>query len=89
MAMNIELSSPISLAPEDDWLDFKSAMSYLRTSRSTIYRLMWSGQLKGKKVGVGLGTWRFSRADLRKCMRDEEARVPASSMTRFRAAMAG
>lgn len=82
MAINIEL------LPEHDWLDFKSAMEYLRTSRSTIYRLMWSGQLHGKKVGVGLGTWRFSRAALQACMRDEEARVPASSMTRFRPALA-
>lgn len=86
MAMNIDL--PHTVSPEDDWLDFKGAMDYLRTSRSTIYRLMWSGQLTGKKVGLGIGTWRFSRAALRQCMRDQEARVPASS-ARFRPAMAG
>ncbi len=40
-------------------------MSYLRVSRSTLYRLMWSGQLTGHKVG---STWRFYREDLRACV---------------------
>ncbi|HLZ62597.1 MAG TPA: helix-turn-helix domain-containing protein [Ktedonosporobacter sp.] len=43
-------------------MTFKEAMSYLRVSRSTLYRLMWSGQLTGHKVG---STWRFYRQDLR------------------------
>lgn len=42
-------------------LTFKEAMQFLRVSRSTIYRLMWSGQLRGHKVG---STWRFYEADL-------------------------
>jgi excisionase family DNA binding protein len=42
-------------------LTFKEAMDFLRVSRSTIYRLMWSGQLRGHKVG---STWRFYEADL-------------------------
>jgi excisionase family DNA binding protein len=42
-------------------LTFKEAMEFLRVSRSTIYRLMWSGQLRGHKVG---STWRFYEADL-------------------------
>jgi excisionase family DNA binding protein len=42
-------------------LTFKEAMDYLRVSRSTLYRLMWLGQLTGHKVG---STWRFYRADL-------------------------
>ncbi len=42
-------------------LTFKEAMDFLRVSRSTIYRLMWSGQLCGHKVG---STWRFYEADL-------------------------
>jgi len=36
-------------------------MEFLRVSRSTIYRLMWSGQLRGHKVG---STWRFYESDL-------------------------
>lgn len=42
-------------------LTFKEAMDFLRVSRSTIYRLMWSGQLRGYKVG---STWRFYEHDL-------------------------
>ncbi len=50
---------------EDVLLTFKEAMGYLRVSRSTLYRLMWSGQLTGHKVG---STWRFYREDLRACV---------------------
>ena len=42
---------------DDVLLTFKEAMSYLRVSRSTLYRLMWSGQLTGHKVG---STWRLN-----------------------------
>lgn len=50
---------------DDSLLTFKEAMGYLRVSRSTLYRLMWSGQLTGHKVG---STWRFYREDLRACV---------------------
>lgn len=53
---------------DDVLLTFKEAMSYLRVSRSTLYRLMWSGQLTGHKVG---STWRFYREDLRACVASE------------------
>ena len=59
---------------DDALLTFKEAMSYLRVSRSTLYRLMWSGQLTGHKVG---STWRFYRDDLRACIGRE---VPMTSM---------
>src|SRR5215472_2887747 len=56
---------------QDDVLrTFKEAMSYLRVSRSTLYRLMWSGQLTGHKVG---STWRFYREDLCACVGRETA----------------
>jgi excisionase family DNA binding protein len=42
-------------------LTFKEAMGFLRVSRSTLYRLMWSGQLRGYKVG---SAWRFYHQDL-------------------------
>ena len=42
-------------------LTFREAMDFLRVSRSTVYRLMWSGQLQGHKVG---NTWRFYESDL-------------------------
>jgi excisionase family DNA binding protein len=58
---------------EDTLLTFKEAMGYLRVSRSTLYRLMWSGQLTGHKVG---STWRFYREDLRACVGRE---VPMNS----------
>lgn len=60
---------------EDDVLiTFREAMTYLRVSRSTLYRLMWSGQLTGHKVG---STWRFYREDLRACV---EREIPMSMM---------
>ena len=46
-------------------LTFKEAMGMLRVSRSTLYRLMWSGQLIGHKVG---SCWRFYRDDLQACI---------------------
>jgi len=42
-------------------LTFKEAMDFLRVSRSTLYRLMWSGQLRGYKVE---SAWRFYHQDL-------------------------
>jgi excisionase family DNA binding protein len=58
---------------ENPLFTFKEAMSYLRVSRSTLYRLMWSGQLTGHKVG---STWRFYREDLRACVGREIASPP-------------
>ncbi len=55
----------VQMLEEDILLTFKEAMNYLRVSRSTLYRLMWSGQLAGHKVG---STWRFYRDDLRACV---------------------
>lgn len=50
--------------PDDDTLlTFREVEDFLRVSRATVYRLLWSGQLIGHKVGKG---WRFYRADLRK-----------------------
>jgi excisionase family DNA binding protein len=49
------------VAGEATLLTFKEAMEFLRVSRSTVYRLMWSGQLRGHKVG---STWRFYRSEL-------------------------
>jgi excisionase family DNA binding protein len=42
-------------------LTCKEAMAFLRVSRSTLYRLMWAGQLRGHKVG---STWRFYESDV-------------------------
>jgi excisionase family DNA binding protein len=64
----------LQMTSDDVLLTFKEAMSYLRVSRSTLYRLMWSGQLTGHKVG---STWRFYREDLRACVGRE---LPTTSM---------
>jgi excisionase family DNA binding protein len=58
----------VQMIQDDALLTFKEAMAYLRVSRSTLYRLMWSGQLTGHKVG---STWRFYREDLRACVARE------------------
>jgi excisionase family DNA binding protein len=55
----------VQMITDDTLLTFKEAMGYLRVSRSTLYRLMWSKQLTGHKVG---STWRFYRDDLRACV---------------------
>lgn len=62
--VEIEPLTPSNERPEltlDPLLTFKEAMNYLRVSRSTLYRLMWSSRLQGHKVG---GTWRFSQTAL-------------------------
>lgn len=64
----------IQMIQDDVLLTFKEAMGYLRVSRSTLYRLMWSGQLTGHKVG---STWRFYREDLRACVGRE---MPVASL---------
>ena len=53
--------APQHITSETVLLTFKEAMDFLRVSRSTLYRLMWSGQLRGHKVG---STWRFYESDL-------------------------
>ena len=55
------------LTTDDVLLTFKEAEEYLRVSRATVYRLLWSGQLAGHKVGKG---WRFFKADLRRLVMD-------------------
>jgi excisionase family DNA binding protein len=57
-------------------LTFKEAMGYLRVSRSTLYRLMWTGQLVGHKVG---NTWRFYREDVHSCVRKTNSGAPQSN----------
>jgi excisionase family DNA binding protein len=63
----------LQMTHDDVLLTFKEAMSYLRVSRSTLYRLMWSGQLTGHKVG---STWRFYRDDLRACVGRDLSTTP-------------
>lgn len=55
------------LTEEDVLLTFREAEGYLRVSRATVYRLLWSGRLTGHKVGTG---WRFYKADLRRLVED-------------------
>jgi excisionase family DNA binding protein len=66
----------VQMIQDDVLLTFKEAMGYLRVSRSTLYRLMWSGQLTGRKVG---STWRFYREDLRACVGREISLVGAQA----------
>jgi excisionase family DNA binding protein len=66
----------VQMLQEDVLLTFKEAMGYLRVSRSTLYRLMWSGQLTGHKVG---STWRFYLEDLRACVGREVTVVAVAS----------
>lgn len=47
-------------------LNFKDTMAYLGVSRSTMYRMMQSGELTGYKVS---STYRFLQADLRRYLK--------------------
>jgi len=67
----------VQMIQDDVLLTFKEAMGYLRVSRSTLYRLMWSGQLTGHKVG---STWRFYREDLRACVGREISMTGAQAV---------
>lgn len=58
---------------EDVLLTFKEAMAYLRVSRSSLYRLIWSGQLVAHKVG---STWRFWQRDLKACVNPQQPETP-------------
>lgn len=55
--------------------DFKfvEAMKHLRVSRSTLNRLMWSGQLTGYKIGC---SWRFTQEALDNCKVWTPAQLP-------------
>jgi excisionase family DNA binding protein len=65
----------MQIIQDDVLLTFKEAQGYLRVSRSTLYRLMWSGQLTSHKVG---STWRFYREDLRACVTGPQEFGPSS-----------
>ena len=69
-------------------LTFKEAMEFLRVSRSTMYRLMWSGQLRGHKVG---SSWRFYEQDLLAAVASPswESRATSGSPPQERANMIG
>ena len=75
------------IAQEEMLLTFKEAMNFLRVSRSTLYRLMWSGQLRGHKVG---STWRFYKQDLRGVVAsapsEGKAHSPAQNLANLRSA---
>jgi excisionase family DNA binding protein len=60
---------------EPTLLTFKETMDFLRVSRSTLYRLMWAGQLRGHTVG---STWRFHRQDLLALVADSAQAVASS-----------
>jgi len=63
---------------EPTLLTFKEAMGFLRVSRSTLYRLMWAGQVRGHKVG---STWRFYQDDLLAAVAAPEiARAPERAL---------
>lgn len=75
------------ITQEEMLLTFKEAMNFLRVSRSTLYRLMWSGQLRGHKVG---STWRFYKHDLRSVVASapvgSTAQRPAETLASLRSA---
>jgi len=54
---------------EENLLTTKEAITFLHTSRTTLYRIMKTGKLVRYRVG---GTLRFSRSDLINYVRSED-----------------
>jgi len=50
----------------EEIIDLKQAMEMLGVSRTTFYRMMKEGKVKGKKIG---GQWRFYRVDIYKFLK--------------------
>ncbi len=46
---------------DDDILNMKEALDYLKISRNTMYKLLKEGSIPAKQVGT---RWRFSRRQL-------------------------
>ena len=59
-------------APEREIVDIDQAIELLKTSRSTFYRWLRSGSIKGMKVGR---QWRFYKDDIELFMKGEEPRI--------------
>ena len=57
---------------DDEIIDMKEAIKILDTTRSTFYRWLRSGQIKGMKVGR---RWRFYRTDIERFLRGQEPRI--------------
>jgi excisionase family DNA binding protein len=62
----------------DDLLTVQEVATYLRKSRSTVYRLTREGRLPAKKVG---GTWRYSRKSLDEWLRYPLPHPPTTAET--------
>jgi excisionase family DNA binding protein len=81
-----EHSRTATLQEERPWTT-SEAMGYLQISRSTLWRLIASGQLAGYKVG---SSWRFYPRDVLACVsresvpatREPEARRPREAAER-------
>jgi excisionase family DNA binding protein len=65
--MSVVTAKRTAKRPASPLKTFPEAMEYLRVSRSTLYRLLWSNQLAGHKVGHN---WRFYVDDLDACIRE-------------------
>jgi len=55
-----------------DMMDMRAAVEMLRTTRSTFYRWLRTGKIKGTKVGR---QWRFRREDIERFMAGEGPRI--------------
>jgi excisionase family DNA binding protein len=60
--MNYVSDSKYTLPDDEIMFTTDEALQYLRISRSTMYRLIEDGTLKGHKVGA---KWRFFKSDLK------------------------
>ncbi len=56
----------------DEIIDMKEAIKLLNTTRSTFYRWVREGKVKGMKIGR---QWRFYREDVQRFLKGEEPRI--------------
>lgn len=58
--------------PMEELMSMDQAIELLKTTRSTFYRWLRSGKVKGMKAGR---QWRFQRSDIERFMKGEEPRI--------------
>ena len=72
MAGEDEKSTDVEPIQDDEIIAMKEAIKILDTTRSTFYRWLRSGQIKGMKAGR---RWRFYRADIERFLKGQEPRI--------------
>ena len=53
----------------NDIMSVKDLANYLQYHEVTIYRMLSRGIIRGKRIGIGRGNWRFKKSEIDKMFR--------------------